>query len=114
MENDGDGVDQIQAALRWPEEAGKIRRFTLHDKEVVHLTGKRAAQGFDECHDNQIIISAVALDLNGNCGLYDPDRLLRTGSLSFSDGKLTTSAAETGHRLWSPKSPGNRLSQKDQ
>jgi competence protein ComEC len=114
LENDGDGVEQIQAALRWPEEAGKIRRFALHGKEVIHITGKRAAQGFDECHDNQIIISAVALDLDGNCGLYDPDRLLRTGSLAFSDGELTTSAAQTGHRLWSPKSSGNHLSQKDQ
>ncbi|NVO55384.1 ComEC family competence protein [Rhodobacteraceae bacterium B1Z28] len=114
LENDGDGVDQTQAALRWPQDTGVVQRFSLNDKELIHLTGKRAARVFDECYENQIIVSAVAVDLKGKCGVFDPDRLLETGSLSFSDGQMTTSAEMTGYRLWSPKHFGDRRSERNQ
>ncbi|NOD87516.1 MULTISPECIES: ComEC/Rec2 family competence protein [unclassified Ruegeria] len=113
LENDGDGVDQSQAALRWPE-ANTIQRYLLKDREIIHLTGKRAANGFDECKANQIIVSAVALNLKGPCGIFDPDRLYETGSLSVLDGKLISSAALTGQRLWSPNAPGDLRSKRDQ
>lgn len=114
LENDGDGVDQTQAAKRWPQDDGTVRRIELNDKELIHITGKQAARSFDECRENQIIVSAVVLNLQGKCGLFDPGRLLETGSLSFSDGKLKTSAQATGYRLWSPKPSGNRFGGKDQ
>ncbi|WP_367648741.1 hypothetical protein [Ruegeria arenilitoris] len=77
-------------------------------KEVLHITGKRAAQGISDCKDNQIVISAVALDLNGGCEVFDPKRLLKTGSLALIDGKITTSAEVTGDRLWSPRTREDR------
>ena len=104
LENDGDGQDQGQAAQRWPGQPELIQRIALQDKEVIHITGKRAALAFAECYENQIVVSSVALELDGACGLFDPDRLYRTGSLSITDGKLISSAELTGNRLWSPKS----------
>ncbi|WP_298848005.1 ComEC/Rec2 family competence protein [uncultured Ruegeria sp.] len=113
LENDGDGVDQIEAALRWPD-SDIVQRYLLKDNEIIHITGKKAARAFDECRDNQIIISAVALTLKGSCGVFDPDRLYETGSLSVLDGKLTSSADLAGHRLWSPKPAGDRRSSQNQ
>ncbi|WP_170344144.1 ComEC/Rec2 family competence protein [Ruegeria atlantica] len=113
LENDGDGADQIEAALRWPD-GSIVQRYPLKDYEIIHITGKRAARAFDECRDNQIIISAVALALQGPCGVFDPERLYETGSLSVSNGKLTSSADMTGHRLWSPKPAGDRHSKQAQ
>ncbi|MCG7518168.1 ComEC/Rec2 family competence protein [Ruegeria sp. Ofav3-42] len=107
LENDGDGVDQLQAASRWPQGSGGVQRFDWLGKEVLHITGKRAARGFTECDGTQIVISAVALQLIGECELFDPKRLLETGSLSLSGNKITTSKEAIGTRLWSPKSTGD-------
>lgn len=108
LENDGDGVDQQQAAARWPQGSGGVQRYDWRGKEVLHITGKRAASGFNECSGNQIIVSAVALQLDGGCKVFDPERLLETGSLSLSDGKITTSKEAIGNRLWSPDASGDR------
>ena len=108
LENDGDGVDQVMAASRWLQDPNPVRRYVWQGKELVHITGKRAAQGFDECRENQIIVSAVALDLTGECGVYDPKRLMETGSLAFKDGQVKSSRESVGNRLWSPELPGNQ------
>ena len=109
LENDGDSVNQAKAANRWPQSESLIRRFDWQDKELIHITGKRAAQAFDECRHNQIIISAVSLNLTGKCGVFDPERLSKTGSLAIADGRITTSRGSIGHRLWSPdKAEGHR------
>ncbi len=103
LENDGDGVDQINAAGRWPDLEGTAPRYVWRGKELVHITGKRAAQGLTECQKNQIIVSSVDLDLIGDCGLFDRERLKETGSLAISNGQITTSRELIGHRLWSPQ-----------
>ncbi|WP_037315747.1 ComEC/Rec2 family competence protein [Ruegeria halocynthiae] len=114
LENDGDGVDQIKAASRWPGEASLVQRFVWQGKELIHITGKRAARGFDECSENQIIISSVAVDLIGDCGIFGPKRLSETGSLSFLNGKITTSKQAIGNRLWSPGAAANHRFKRDQ
>ncbi|KIC42838.1 competence protein [Ruegeria sp. ANG-R] len=103
LENDGDGADQPKAAQRWPDASGGIQRYLVGDKEFVHLTGKRVAQGFAECGPNQIIIASVSLPLTGECSVYDPDILQKTGSLAFSKGRLLSSSEVSGRRLWSPR-----------
>ncbi len=114
LENDGDGEDQVNAAHRWPDTSGGIQRYVWQGKELVHVTGKRAAQGFQECRKNQIVVSAVPLDLTGDCGLFDPDRLKETGSLALSGGGMTTSREAIGHRLWSPEMAGNHRAKQPQ
>ncbi len=103
LENDGDDADQPKAAKRWPESSGGVQRYLLGDKELVHLTGKRAALAFEECLPDQIIISSVSLSLTGACQIYDPDALRNTGSLAISKGSLLTSSEASGRRLWSPQ-----------
>ncbi|WP_319547250.1 ComEC/Rec2 family competence protein [Ruegeria conchae] len=103
LENDGDDADQPKAAKRWPESSGGVQRYLLGDKELVHLTGKRAALAFEECRPDQIIISSVSLSLTGACQIYDPDALRNTGSLAISKGSLLTSSEASGRRLWSPQ-----------
>ncbi len=102
LENDGGGANQIHAANRWPG-AELVQRHFWKGTEVVHITGKRAARIFDECESNQIIVSTVAVDLSGECRIFDPDNLTETGSLAFSGNKLTSSRDEIGSRLWSPR-----------
>ncbi len=103
LENDGDGVDQGMAANRWPGGQEPVQRYLVGDKELIHITGTRAARGFAECKSGQIIVSPVALNLTGACGVYDADKLLLTGSVAISSGKLVTSADVTGRRLWSDR-----------
>ncbi len=103
LENDGDGVDQGKAANRWPGGQEPVQRYLVGDKELIHITGTRAARGFAECKSGQIIVSPVALNLTGACGVYDADKLLLTGSVAISSGKLVTSADVTGRRLWSDR-----------
>ncbi|UAB90285.1 ComEC/Rec2 family competence protein [Ruegeria sp. SCSIO 43209] len=105
LENDGDGADQPKAALRWPEASAGIQRFLLGDKELVHLTGKRAASAFQECRKDQIIVAPVSLTLTGECSVYDTEFLRKTGSLALSKGRLFASSDISGRRLWSPKLP---------
>ncbi len=102
LENDGDGNDQAFAANRWPADANPVKRYLIAGKEMIHITGKRAARSFDECSKDQIVISAVPLNLIGDCELYDADKLMITGSLALKRGQLVSSADVSGQRLWSP------------
>ncbi|WP_299983162.1 ComEC/Rec2 family competence protein [uncultured Ruegeria sp.] len=103
LENDGDGADQQKAAQRWPKASKGIQRYLLGDKELVHLTGKRAARAFDECGPEQVVVAPVSLTLSGECSVYDPGILQKTGSLAFSNGRILTSSQVSGRRLWSPQ-----------
>ncbi|WP_170752920.1 ComEC/Rec2 family competence protein [Ruegeria lacuscaerulensis] len=114
LENDGDGVNQKTAADRWPPADDLVQRYVWKGQEVIHLTGKRSAGSFTECHEGQIVISAVPVVLSGNCVLFDPDKLMETGSLAFQNGKIKTSAEVIGRRLWSPKQAEDHQTQKGQ
>ena len=82
----------------------------LASREIVHLTGKRAAAGFHDCKQGQLVISAVELELKGLCDLYDPKRLRQTGSLALRDGKILTARSLAGERVWNT-APARRPAQ---
>lgn len=106
LENDGDGGDQPDAAGRWPGAEGRVRIFrtgaveTGAAHEIVHVIGKRAAAGFDECKAGQVIIASVPLILYGPCQVFDPDRLRATGSLAISDKGMISARDRSGQRIW--------------
>ncbi len=106
LENDGDGAGQPAAARRWPVRPGAARIFRVGDRELVHLTGKRAAAGFTACRRDQIVVAPVPIDLTGPCRTFDPAALRATGSLSLTDGRLTTARELSGTRLWHPPPAG--------
>ncbi|MEY8842285.1 competence protein, partial [Cribrihabitans sp. XS_ASV171] len=93
--------DQTRAAARWPAGADGVARITLAGMEIVHVPGKRAAEGFDTCRKGQVIVSAVALTLDGDCELLDPPRLDGQGSLALGPKGWITARARGGTRLWS-------------
>ncbi len=101
LENDGDDADQKLASARWPDQPGLVQRYLVGDKELVHITGKKAAKDFAECRSDQIIVSPVSLNLEGPCTVYDPGKLHGTGSLALRNGQIVSSADVTGRRLWS-------------
>lgn len=103
LENDGDGAGQIQAAARWPGKEGGVRAMTSGGLEIVHLTGKRAAAEFSGCRAGQVVVSAVPVADFRSCKVLDPKYLRRTGSLSITDGRVTSAAGKTGTRLWTPR-----------
>ena len=110
LENDGDGADQPEAASRWPKGSDGVQRYLWKDKEVLHVTGKRAARSFGECKGNQIVVSSVALQLTGDCKVFDPEMLLHTGSLSLTGETYLTSRQSIGDRLWSRTREGTKKS----
>lgn len=100
LENDGDAAEQPEAHGRGTDAA--IWRANWSGGEVVHLTGKRAAKGFAECAQGQVIVTPVALPLSGACRVIDPDTLAETGAIALTSGGIVTARAMTGARLWSP------------
>ena len=100
LENDGDPVSQPVAANRWSE-AGGVARARVGAREVIHLTGARAAREFTECKSGQMIVTASAINLTGACDLYDPARLKSLGSMALHNGTLVTARDVTGTRIWS-------------
>ena len=103
LENDGDGVEQMQAAARWPVQSKGIRSFDLGAVKLVHITGKRAAESFADCTQGKLVVSPVRLDLEGSCEVFDVERLQHTGSLALGPGGLTTARSQSGQRLWNSK-----------
>ncbi len=105
LENDGRGGGQERAAERWPERDGsRVLRADMLGYEVIHLQGKRAAQGFGRCEAGQIVIASVQTVLPGDCLLFDVDVLRRTGSVAVWPGRagpeFQTAADHSGQRLW--------------
>lgn len=104
LENDGDGIEQLVAARRWPAEG-----------VVIHLSGKRRVAAFGGCKPGQIVVASVAAaDLaQAPCDVFDPARLKHSGALALTPGKegwqMTTARERTGDRLWThwpPAPPG--------
>lgn len=109
LENDGDGIDQTGAAARWPGPEGKLRRVALAATEVVHVIGKTGAAEIESCVAGEVVISSVPLRLDGPCEVFDPKRLLRTGSLAISDKGIVTAQEKAGARIWNtPLAPKAR------
>ena len=74
--------------------------------QILHVTGQRAARELTGCHAGQIVISQVPLpDLTGDCLLFDPPRLTRTGSLAIGRDGIRYARAAAGQRLWNRMSP---------
>ena len=99
LENDGDGADQPTAA-GWMLSAGGIWRVRASGREIIHLTGKRAASGFSDCAAGQVIVAPVKLDLSGDCEIYDAPRLRGTGSIRLTEKGFVTARDMAGDRIW--------------
>uniref|UniRef100_UPI0039E393B7 ComEC/Rec2 family competence protein n=1 Tax=Phaeovulum sp. TaxID=2934796 RepID=UPI0039E393B7 len=109
LEADGDTATFQDAAKRLAFEGPRgTRRARFGGHDVVHLTGKAAAEGLkDACRDGAIVVLAARIDTpGGNCDLYDLDRLRQTGSVALTDtgGALQhqTAGGRIGNRLWAP------------
>lgn len=104
LENDGEHIDQLTAAARWP----KMRIASLPGGiEVTHLAGKKAVAGFAGCGEGQIIVANLDLPKAASgCILLDPARLRDKGAIAITAGKngvqLKSVRDVTGDRLWSP------------
>ncbi|MCV6586852.1 MAG: ComEC family competence protein [Marinibacterium sp.] len=102
LENDGDGADQAGAASRWPRDDGPPHLPAL-GREVVHITGKRAAKGFTRCTKGQIVVSAVEIAPTGPCRIYGPDTLRISGALALYPDRIVSARDLAGQRLWTPR-----------
>lgn len=100
LENDGDGTDQPGAAARWPGEAGKVQVMSIGKTEIVHVIGKTGAAMIDGCKAGQIVVSSVPLNLTGPCEVFDPKRLIQTGSLAITEQGILTAREAAGQRIW--------------
>ncbi|MCL6282187.1 ComEC family competence protein [Ruegeria sp. 2012CJ41-6] len=100
LENDGDGKDQATAATRWTAGEGQVPKMRLESWQIVHVAGKRAARTVTGCAADQIIVTAVPLDLPGGCRVVDPALLRQTGSLSISETGKIAASKQGQRRLW--------------
>ena len=107
LEKDGDGADQAGAAAR-PGWSGPVKQrvFRLKATEILHLTGKGAAEAaLTACRDGRIIVSDQQIEGEFTaCRLYDLGRLRQTGAIALT-GQMkapVTSTEITGRRPWAP------------
>ena len=100
LENDGDGIAQNVAAARWS--GGNAAGLRL-----IHLSGKRAAAGFEGCGPGDIVVmntegKSAAM---ANCLVLDPKRLRATGAVAIvqsgEGAELITARDKSGDRMWS-------------
>ncbi|GGX61388.1 hypothetical protein GCM10007385_33100 [Tateyamaria omphalii] len=98
LENDGEGIDQADAAARWTQGSGP---------RIVHLSGKRAAAGFSGCVKGDIVVSNTKLADAANlpCLVLSPPILRRTGAIAFVETgnglRIRTARDVAGDRMWS-------------
>ncbi|MEM9576137.1 MAG: ComEC/Rec2 family competence protein [Pseudomonadota bacterium] len=102
LENDGEATEQPAAAARWPSDGAGV---LPGGKKLVHLSGKRAVEGFEGCAPDQIIVASVRMETKGlPCDVYDPVRLRNMGAVAVHADKrgltLTSVRDVTGTRLW--------------
>ncbi len=99
LENDGERVEQAEAALRWPKAGMRVAGL-----EVVHLAGKRQLNAFTGCTDAQIVVASAAVEAEG-CRLFDAKTLSATGAVALWQNpggmRIETVRSVTGQRLWS-------------
>lgn len=101
LQSDGDMARPDQAARRpgMMREKGAVR-FTYAGQEVVHLTGRGAAErAAAECRPGRIVITSVSAE-GGDCLMLDAERLKETGAVAFYGKRMASVAATQGDRLW--------------
>nr|WP_261368381.1 ComEC/Rec2 family competence protein [Pseudosulfitobacter koreense] len=111
LENDGDGVDQQNAAARWQGDiASRTKLATVGlgagTVELVHLIGKTGLADFASCAPGQVVVVSVTPQVPlAGCDVYDPKRLRTTGAIALVQGRdgvhLRTARDVTGDRMWS-------------
>ncbi|MEX0312045.1 MAG: ComEC/Rec2 family competence protein [Tateyamaria sp.] len=98
LENDGEGIDQAEAAARWNR---------AQDFKITHLSGKRAAASFSGCSKGELVVSNTELTAPypSPCLILTPSVLRKTGAVAlFEKGgtlHLKTARDIAGDRMWS-------------
>jgi competence protein ComEC len=98
---DGTLVSHSEAAQRWTA-LSQDRDIWVSGRRIVHITGKRQAGEFVNCHAADLVIANTALAPEGSCQVLGPDHLRRSGSIKMArDGTLVTANELAGNRPWS-------------
>lgn len=105
LENDGDPVDQPDAAARWPDTQQPFRVYLAAGQEIVHLLGKRGARAWSDCRQGQIIVASVPVSIRGDCKVFDPETMKLTGSLASGRNGFVSARDASGRRLWNTPRP---------
>lgn len=108
LTGDGDTVSQVLAAKRWPALASPdfgdsegLKRSRVGAYTLLHVVGTRSAKLLSACAADELVVSNVALDLQGDCRILQPSVLRYTGSIRLdASGTLVTAAELAGDRLW--------------
>ena len=99
LENDGQDSPQARAADLW---GGRGL------KDIQHVSGKRAAQGFGGCEKGELVITNQPM-ADQICTVLGPDALKGTGAIALYHGKekwrAVTARHQTGSRMWHGRLP---------
>ena len=107
LENDGDGMDQSDAAARpgWGGGDGN-KSIVLNGATIVHLSGRGASDRIAEtCRTAALVIIAKDIPDEASCPVYDIKKLRSSGALVVfpqdTGLKLLGAKDYSGARLWS-------------
>lgn len=103
LDNDGSALSQSEAASLWPDNTG-----------IQHVSGKRALQSFEGCHQGDVVVSNQTLpDLQ--CLSFDASILRQTGAVALyrdkNEWRAVTARHRKGVRMWHgdvPEGPENQ------
>ena len=97
---DGDTATQAASAARpgWTGDQRDRQAELPHGWRILHLTGKGAgARAAPLCQPRTIIVATERVETRGDCVIWDPPRLRRTGALAVemtASGPVWRSVAE--------------------
>lgn len=104
LENDGDGVDQANAAARVLPARSHVFVATIGKRRLIHVQGKKASLAFDTCGSDDIVVFTHTPLTDLPCRVLTPDTLQNTGAVAISFDasgfKMTTARQISGLRLW--------------
>ena len=106
LENDGDPVEQSEAAARLDFDVrDNVRALQTDAGLILHATGKVAGgEAAARCRDAILVVVNVNLPSVQGCNIFDATRMRETGSLAlYTDGdfRIVTARQLQGARLWS-------------
>ncbi len=104
LENDGDGVDQPDAAHRWRSGEAGARKADLGGVSLWHIYGKHSVAAFETCPKTALVVLSHESDAAVPCDLWTPARLRKTGAVALYEGQggliLKTAREVSGRRMW--------------
>jgi competence protein ComEC len=100
----------VAAASLWTSDEKRTRIISMEGVgSLIHLSAKRALDGFEGCKEQDILVLSYETDEVWPCQTYGPKRLATLGAVAIhldgNERKIIGAKEASGQRLWHKAPP---------